>query len=109
MAIYTIPIDTTFLSFVQETTLEGVTYRLLLRWNVRDSYWYLTIRTIEDVEILPSRRLVPGSRLLRYEADYTTRPPGELIVYGGTPDRDSLGKSVNLVYLDEDSTEEILG
>lgn len=103
--IYTIPVDSTFPSFVQETTLDGVTYRLLFRWNSRDLYWYLTVRTLEDVEIVPSRRLVPGARFLRY-VSAAVRPAGELVVLE-EPSRTNLGKTAQLVYLDEDSVTEI--
>jgi hypothetical protein len=98
--IYTIPIDVTHPAIVQETALDGVTYRFTFRWNARDGYWYMGLSTIEDVAILPTRRLVPGARLLRYMSG-SVRPPGELMLLG-TPTRTTLGTEAQLVYLDAD-------
>jgi hypothetical protein len=103
--IYTIPIDVTYPSVVQETTLDGITYRLLFRWNARAGHWYLTLRTLEDVEIMPSKRLVAGARLLR-QVSSPTRPPGDLLVLA-TPTRSTLGNAAPLIYFDAASVAEI--
>ena len=99
--IYEITIDSTHNSFIQETTLDGVTYRLLFRWNAREEYWYMSLFDIEDVPLSGGIKLVAGCRLLRHLADYTVRPPGELIMLE-TPTRTTLGQDALLVYLDED-------
>jgi hypothetical protein len=100
MAILAISVDATDSSFVQESTLEGTTYRFVFRWNVREGAWYLTLRTLDDEEIAPSRKLVPGADLLRYVTG-SVRPLGTLVMHG-TPSRDSLGKSAVLVYATSD-------
>jgi len=99
--IYTIPIDAAFSqSFVQETALDGVSYRLLLRWNERSEYWFLSLYDLEDVPIITSRKLVSGADLLRYCVDSDRRPQGVLSVTN-TPSRYSLGVDDFLVYSDE--------
>jgi hypothetical protein len=98
MSVYTITPDVTYPAVLQETTLDGTTYRLTFRYNERDGYWYLTIADVDDVVIKPSVRLVAGARFLRYIVQ-DTRPGGELIVLS-TPDRDSLGSSDPVIYLD---------
>jgi len=99
--IYEINIDPTFNSFIQENTLEGTTYRLTFRWNARDGYWYLHVADLNDNYIAVSRKLVPGAALLRHVVDYTSRPPGELLVVG-TPTRYNLGTNeAALIYMDE--------
>lgn len=107
MTVYRIPVDITYPSTVQETTLDGTTYRLLFRWNARDGYWYLTIRDLEDGEIAPSRRLVPGSSLLRLISDLDLSLPGRLILYGEAPGRDDLDSLSYVIYLDETTVEEL--
>jgi hypothetical protein len=64
--IYSIDIDSTDPAIDQEVSLDGTTYRLIMRWNERDGYWYLTIRDLDDTEIAPSRRMVSGMLFLRY-------------------------------------------
>ena len=98
MAVYTITPDVTYPAVVQETALDGTTYRLTFRYNERDGYWYLSITDLDDASIKPSIKLVPGARFLRYVVD-ETRPDGELIVLAA-PDRDSLGGSDPVIYLD---------
>lgn len=98
MAIFTITIDAASPSFVQENVLDGVTWRLLFRWNARDEYWYLTVSNVDDEVIVASRRLVAGARLLRYVVQ-DERPAGELFVLD-TPTRDDLGTDALLVYAD---------
>lgn len=105
MTIYTITPDVTRPAIRQETALDGTTYRLTFRWNAREEYWYLTIADINDTVIRPSIKLVPGARFLRYVVQ-ETRPSGELIVIA-TPDRDSLGASDPLIYLDADTVESL--
>lgn len=107
MTIYRIPVDSTSTSLVQETTLDGTTYRLVFRHNGRDDYWYLTVRDLDDNEIAPSRRLVPGSRLLRLVEDLEAGPPGAVIVYGGTPSTETWDPAAKVIYLDEETVAEI--
>lgn len=99
--IYEIPTTHTGPSWTQETALDGVTYRLTFRWNAREEYWYLTISDLDDVVLASGLKLVPGAALLRHLADFTKRPPGELIVLG-TPMRDSLSAGDAVFYADAD-------
>lgn len=104
--ILTIPIALADPSFVQETALDGRTYRLLFRWNSREGFWYLTLSDLDDVPIAASLKLVPGAALLRHVTDFDRRPPGELFMVG-TPGRDTLGTEAVLTYLDAAEKEAI--
>lgn len=86
------------LSFVQETALDGTTYRLTFRWNAREGVWYLMVASIEDAVIAAPRKLVPGAFLLRHIVE--GGPRGLLLVVG-TPGEDDLGTGGVLVYMDE--------
>jgi hypothetical protein len=97
--VFTITPDVTYPSVLQETALGGTVYRLTFRYNERDGYWYLTIADIEDVIIKGAFKLVPGARFLRYVVE-DTRPAGELLILE-TPDRNTLGSSAPVIYLDE--------
>lgn len=107
MAVYEIPIDGTYPSFIQEVELEGTSYRMEFRWNARESEWYLTLRDIDDVVLAGSRKLVTGAGLLRL-VHAEDRPPGDLFVVNtigdgqSSPGRDDLGSKLVLVYLDEE-------
>lgn len=97
-----IPLKASNASYQVETVLDGTSYILTVRWNFRESSWYLHIETTDGVVVVGSRKLVPGSRLLRYVVG-TARPPGELVLVdtmdaGGTPGFDDLGARYVLVY-----------
>jgi hypothetical protein len=87
-------------AFTQETLLDGTTYRLTFRWNVREGAWYLDLLTAEDVLIAGGLKLVGGAFLLRHITG-AVRPPGELWVEG-IPTETNLGTEAVLLYLDED-------
>ena len=97
--IFEIPPAIDEASFVQETALDGTTYRLTFRWNRREGAWYLTVASLEDVVIAAPRKLVPGAFLLRHVVE--GGPPGRLLVVG-TPVEDDLGVGGVLIYMDVD-------
>jgi len=85
-------------AFIQETELDGTTYRMTFRWSAREQTWYLDITDTSDSPIAMGLRLVEGALLLRYITD-PRRPPGELFVEG-TPTETNLGTDAFLVYAD---------
>ena len=108
MSALQVPLEaTTSASIVQETELDGTTYRLAFRWNERDAAWYLEVRDLEDVALASGLKLVEGAILLRHLVDERL-PPGDFVVIntdapGETPGRlaFSTGQAV-LIYADEE-------
>lgn len=87
-------------AWVQETALDGRTYRLTFRWNTREGAWYLTLADTDDAALAGSMKLVDGVFLLRHIVG-TTRPPGELLC-ARTPTLDDITLGGVLYYLDAD-------
>jgi hypothetical protein len=64
----------------QTTTLDGVPYRIDLRYNARGDLWMLSLYTIDDVPIATGRTLVANWDLLSGIGS-ELRPPGQLLYY----------------------------
>lgn len=77
MAIVLIPVTNDPESTVT-TKLEGVVYKLHLRWNVRASAWYLDILDNDDNVLAASRKLVCEWPLTVLRDSDPTMPPGVL-------------------------------
>lgn len=101
MATLEIPIDSTDPSFIQEVTLEGITYRFTFRWNSRESAWYMHVEESDGTGIEYSIKLVTGT-LFMWRNPKSTKPPGRLfLVSAGAsdpPGRYELGAEAKLVY-----------
>lgn len=83
----------------QTTTLEGTDYRLTIKWNERDEYWYLDVYDIDDVALATGIRLVSNISLLRKKDILSD---GILCVIGQAyPDYDGLGLTSDLYYLED--------
>jgi hypothetical protein len=100
MSVFRVPPAVEERSFVQETELDGTTYRLTFRWNVREGFWYVDVATTADVPIASGLKLVAGAFFLRRVA-IPPRPAGDLMVTE-TPTESSFGNDAVLLYLDED-------
>ena len=89
-----------------QVTLDGVTYTLEFRWNVRAAGWFMAILDAEGVNVLRAGiRLVANWPLEAYRAD--RQPRGVLMALdtsssGLDPGRDDLGDRVQLVYISAD-------
>lgn len=107
MAVYKIPLTaTTSPSTRQETSFDGVSYLLTVRWNERESNWYLTIEDLEGDIVAASIKLVEGVALLRHFKIYDV-PQGFLCVFNNTdsgvdPGRDDFSAENSvLLYIDD--------
>ena len=84
--------------------LDGADFGFSLRFNERDSYWYLSLATGAGEPILSGSRVALGMPLLRKVVS-PLRPPGELIALdtssrGLRPGRDDFGSRVLLLYME---------
>lgn len=71
--------------WVQETQLDGRSYRLRARWNTTSNRWSLDMLTRDRTLIVAGLRLVRGAGLL-FQFQDTRLPAGDLVVYDiGTP------------------------
>lgn len=99
--------DTSF--FDLQATLDGVTYTLEFRWNVRLAAWFMNVLDVEGViPYLVGVRLVADWPLAQAQVD--RQPPGFFLAVdtaapetgGGTdPGFDDLGNRVQLCYVPE--------
>ena len=101
-----------FADFRQQVALAGQAYILRTRWNSSFSYWTLDIFDIDNTPLIYGLKLTLGSELLlRYNNDVL--PDGALLpVFSGTLERierDSMGETVNLVFIPTDELETIEG
>lgn len=86
--------------------LEGVEYRFLVRWNDRDSGWYMDLSAADGTLLLAGKKLVLGLPLL-FRHRLVDGPPGELMAMDTTNSGveaglEDLGTRVQLYYLTSD-------
>jgi hypothetical protein len=105
--IYVIP---TFAlpSYIQQTTLEGITYTLQFDFNQRAASWYLSVSDADGVDIYNGVKLVIGFSLLGKCKD-PRAPAGILYVFSSTSDFSppgqfdlGVGARCQLVYMTSD-------
>lgn len=85
-----------------QVKLDGVVYTLELRWNRRDSGWYLTVKDEADAVLVASRRLVCDWPIVGLREQPPVLP-GQLWVYDTSgeqldPTLEDLGTRVLLLY-----------
>lgn len=90
-------------SFEQTLTLDGVPFRLRLRWNARAQAWFLDLSTPERVAIVSGVRIVTGIPLLARYGQRADLPAGHLVAAdtsgaGEDPTYDDFGTRVRLFY-----------
>lgn len=98
-----VPLRTGIPSFVQRTSLDGVTFELGLAWNERESNWYISFADADGVALRGGVRMVLNTPLLRSVTD-ARRPAGELYLIdvdetGVEAGLDDLGVRVVLQYV----------
>ena len=96
--------------YTQITELDGTPFKLIFSYNTRDSFWYLSIRLISDVQIVGCEgiRLAAGSFPIWRVYDQN-RPIGELYVLsedGIEAGLTDLGANVFLMYVPLELVEE---
>lgn len=101
-------------SYTLETILDGASYRLTVRWNARDSSWYLHLEDVAGVLVVGSLKLVADWPILRLVPQDGRRPPGELYLVdsqggGDVPTLLALGDRYRLIYFTEAEVEASLG
>lgn len=78
MAVLRIPLDPEAAEQTGTLTLDGVPYRLRLRWQEASYGWYADLFDVEGNVLQAGRRLSPGwSPFLRLPG-----PPGAWVVFG---------------------------
>lgn len=111
MDILSIPLEVGTPFWSQETTLEGITYRLSFRYNQREGAFYLSIGDAHDpsgVDLVSSIKIITNKELThRFASVVSPWPPGGIMAVSMTPDDSiaglgDLGTRVVLVYLTGD-------
>jgi hypothetical protein len=116
MALYRIPFDAGDVNVVQNTTLEGVVYRLGFWYNQRENCYYLSVGDASVTDgswIKSSIKIHTNKPLLRRwsgaaQVTGSVWPPGELIAFSTVVGDDSiaglgdLGARVVLYYATSD-------
>ena len=102
MAVFDLPTSTTLPFYNFEVELDGVTFKLEFKFNVRGDTWYMTILDPNDNILRAGLRVVNEYTILRLWQE-ATRPDGEIIAIplGGqtTPATlEQLGEDVILTY-----------
>ena len=104
MATLTLPLRTDgYPHYDFDVELDGRIYNLEMKWNERDSTWFMTMSDSEESPIVSGVRLVVDWDLLRTCVD-ARRPPGTLMAVDSTgegyPSLADLGSRVQLVYVE---------
>lgn len=104
MGAWAIDTPSTAPHYTIDVQIEGQTYRLELRWNVRDSSWYMGILAPDDSHLAAPKRIASG-RPLFWRSQSPALPPGLFVPIdsaGGDvdPGLQDLGNRVVLLYFD---------
>jgi hypothetical protein len=102
MSLLVLPARTDLLEYDFAIELDGTTYTLGLRWNDRDSAWYLDVLDAEENPIAMGRKVVVGFPLLG-RSKLENQPPGVLFAMDTSgadaePGVNDLGGRVQLLY-----------
>jgi hypothetical protein len=67
-------------SYTEQVELDGVTFRFVFNWNVREGRWYFDLNDIADNPVVSGRAVTLNTPLLGYLRRSTSYPAGDLIV-----------------------------
>ena len=107
MAAVVIPVRSDLDDYSIVVELDGTSYQLRFRWNVRDGRWYMTIRTAAGV-VLRAGLAVVVDAPINQRAVGDGLPRGYLIAQDTSgqgveiEDQDDFGGRVKLLYVPED-------
>lgn len=109
MAITRIPTSTTNENYEFTISLDNVEYKLAFYFNSRDSAWYMTVKTVDDVVLRAGLRIVNEWAMFRLWVA-ANRPAGEMVTVNqgellSPPLADQLGAETVLDYLDASEVE----
>ena len=104
MAISTIPLLTGSDAYTQQVDFDGKVYEMALRYNARETHWYLTLSR-ENVILISNIKVVHGTDLLLQFKFKQEMPQGELSIRDlagkyADPDADTFGDTVIMQYAD---------
>jgi len=104
MAVVVIPIVNDPRAYTQQTVLDGTVYSLSFRWNSRAGRWIMDIAGADGQALASGLPLIAGVPLTYRRRETTAgMPPWHCLIYdetgaGRSPDLDTFGKEVQLVY-----------
>lgn len=111
MSITVIPLPTGTPFFSQETSLEGVNYRLTFQYSQREDVYYLSIGDpAATADVVSAMKVFCNKGLIRrWSGVGTPWPPGELVAISKTQDQsparlNDLGDRVSLLYISSDDS-----
>jgi hypothetical protein len=92
----------------ERTTLDGREYLIRLDWNGREGRWYLSLETVDGIQLMRGVKIVSNWPLLR-RLVAPEAPPGPLIAQSFSPDTSppgfyDLGRRVRLLYFPQTVT-----
>ncbi len=97
-----IPFTTGLDAFTEIVDLDDQSYLIGFAWNNREAAWYMSVATLEEVDIVTGIKLVMGMELLQRTARAGI-PPGEIYAVAITPTdtitKDSIPAQVEIVYI----------
>jgi hypothetical protein len=104
----TIPVRNDFPDYEFEVDLDGRTFGLRFRYNVRDGFWYADLRDADGAALALGRRVVLDTPMFRFGG--AAFPPGMLIANSTTNDKSppgpaDFGTRVRLLYFSESELE----
>ena len=103
MPLFILPVSDTLTNYELEISLDGVSYRIRLKFNSRSEAWFLDLFDANGERLRSGIRVVSDWSLLRlFQGE--GRPEGDLLTLSSqssisAPDEDQLGAEVLLTYL----------
>lgn len=100
-----IPTNSDNAAYYETVNINGTSYRLFFNWNSKDSAWYLSFLTTNNISIVSGIKLVVNYELINDYKD-SGLPKGFLIAFdvlntGEPVGRNDLGKRIKLLYFSE--------
>lgn len=99
--------------YTQKVTLDGQTFTLEFKWNIREEFWYMNLLNDDNVAIVSGIKIVTNWPLLRRVTN-EERPLGDFFAYditdvGTEAGFEELGERVLLLYFSQAELAEING